>query len=81
MANTLSEFEFTKRGRTPKYDWDNWFNGSIWELRIGEDIPSKEFKAYIYNVARTRRMSVKVAVLKNSLVIQATKKVRGPYER
>jgi hypothetical protein len=39
MATKLEEFDFeaTKRGAKSKYPWDDWSDGSIWQIESFED--------------------------------------------
>lgn len=37
MAEPLEHYEFKRPGRKAKYPWAQWANGSIWQLRRGED--------------------------------------------
>ena len=39
MAQTLDAFPTT--GTAPRYPWDEWLNGQVWELRPGQDYNGK----------------------------------------
>lgn len=60
----------------PKYDWNNWTNGRVWELKKGEDFHNNptSFRTLIYNVAVRRNMIVSTSVDGDSIYLQfATK--------
>ncbi len=54
MAKKLKTFEF--RQTASKYNWDEWFNGEIWELKRGEDFqnPANYFRSQVSSRARER---------------------------
>lgn len=50
MAEKLNNYTFRKRGPKPKYPWDEWLNGEVWQLALGQDFDtspcSMRFVAY-----------------------------------
>jgi hypothetical protein len=57
-----------------KYPWDEWLNGSVWQLAQGEDyqVKTKSFRTSAQAVARKRGGRVKSAITDNGdgLVMQ-----------
>jgi len=74
----LSKYQFGP-DRSPKYDWDKLFNGSIWRLCRGEDFPAsmtaKTFRRQVYSRAYERGLSARGVIENdNTLVIQVMPK-------
>ena len=62
MAETVASFEFLGRGfKGGKYPWDEWLNGEIWKLKVGEDftIDARMLQAQAYIAASKRRKKVR----------------------
>lgn len=58
MATKIDAFE--DKVATSKYPWNEWADGSIWELKKGEDYDKPEtIRGIVYSHACTRCMSVK----------------------
>lgn len=77
MAKELSEFP-TTRGRRKgdsKYPWDEWFDGKIRQLDVGEDFDAKieSFRSTISGAAKDRGIRVRTATTNGgkSIVVQA----------
>lgn len=75
MAKRLEAFPEDLRVRTTEsYPWDEWFDGSAWELRKGEDyvIKTKSFVSNAQAKARKRGGSCRTGLLPNDegVVIQ-----------
>lgn len=71
MATRLQEFPTEGRGR---YDWDKWLDGSVWQLKAGEDYRTTDgsMRGYIYKMAAHRGKSVRVSqVAPGVLVLRA----------
>ena len=58
MARKLEAFPETAKSRT--YPWDEWTDGSVWEIKQGEDFTCKPHGLGLYEVAKSRGMKVKV---------------------
>jgi len=75
MAKTLKKFVFTNVGRSAKkYDWDNWLNGSAWELEKGKDfdIEVSSFRCGAYLAAGRRGKRLQTSQNGDKIVIMAT---------
>jgi hypothetical protein len=70
MANKVPEFPF--RTRRTDYPWDEWFDGSIWE--IGPDDYSSRngrvFAAAVYQQAKRRGLDVRVSRRGDTIYVQ-----------
>lgn len=63
MAKKLKAFEFKSRGgRAVHYPWDEWADGSIWQVKKGEDFfcTVDSFVAGVYNKAKLIDKRVRV---------------------
>ncbi len=73
MAEVLEKFTFPTCGRKYKYPWETWFDGRIWKLEHPGDfkpIP-RNFQCSVRCAAERLGKRVRVAVVENTLVIQA----------
>lgn len=75
MAKRLDSFPDNLQVRTTEaYPWDDWFDGSAWELKKGEDylVKTKSFVSNAQAKARNRGGSLRTASLPNDsgVVIQ-----------
>lgn len=74
MARKLDRFPTELLSRTTStYPWDEWLDGSVWELEAGKDftIKAKSLRTTGQQVARARGGKLRVADLPNgNLVIQ-----------
>jgi hypothetical protein len=74
----LTEYEFPKSGsRGSRYDLDKLFDGSIYELKRGDDFAEsakvKSIRGYLGSAANSRGMSLQTHIKdENTLVIKAT---------
>jgi hypothetical protein len=61
MAKRLKSFPKVVGGRRPKYPWDEWTDGSIWELRGGQDfeVAAYAMQAMLHGKARKLGLTVK----------------------
>lgn len=79
MAERLDSFpgRGPSVGAAQRYPWDEWFDGSVWKLKQGEDFPGdiEGFRGTLYKKAQMRGHKARVALLKdeNAIVIQAVK--------
>ena len=70
---------FPARQRRTKYPWDQWLDGSVWELRKGSDydIDTLSLRALAGKAAKRAGTRVRTKLIRNnrgeSLVIQAYK--------
>ena len=73
MAKKLNRFEFKGTGGTPRYPWDQWLDGSVWELKSGADytVPTPTMVAMTHAAARCRGLRVRTARVDAGLVIKA----------
>tara|TARA_R100000808_G_C2073723_1_gene100201 strand:- start:26 stop:265 length:240 start_codon:yes stop_codon:yes gene_type:complete len=74
MAKQLEEHNFTKAGSKLKYDWDQWLDGNIWELKRPDDFQgsSQNFRAAAQSHSRRRGFKVRTNVVDDdTVVIQA----------
>lgn len=66
MAKVLKKYDFNKvqkRTRSgSKYDWENWLDGRIWELKRGDDfhVITQSFRAMCY--AKSTELKCKIRV-------------------
>lgn len=60
MARRLAELPETRRGRKPKYPWDEWEDGSVWEILHGVDyqVSTASMQTALYVRARHRGLRV-----------------------
>lgn len=74
MAKRLKSFEFGRVDQV-RYPWDDWLDGSPWELHQGEDfaIPVHNMRATCVGAATRRGMKVRTSLRDKVLVIQAYK--------
>ena len=62
MATRIDEFPPTTRNRKSIYPWDEWTDGSIWQVKEGEDFVSTP-KTFIQGCyAHAKRHGIKVEV-------------------
>lgn len=61
MARKLKSFDWTER--ISSYPWEDWEDGSIWEIVHGEDftVPVKSMQAQLYIRAKSTGRRVRVA--------------------
>jgi len=80
MARKIDEFEF----RGSEYDWDTWFDGSIWVLESGEDftIKTDSMRSLAITTAKMRGLGLRTSVNKdkNTVTLQAYEKKNGEQE-
>jgi hypothetical protein len=71
MAERLESFAFEGQGfGVSKYE--KYLDGSIWRLRIPEDLPSVgNGRVYLIRIAESRGLKVRTRKDGNSLVVQA----------
>jgi hypothetical protein len=76
MARKLSEFP--KPVRRAKYPWDQWLDGSVWELQAGEDYDTTtaSMRASASRAAKELGRDIKTQIVRGedgseSLIIQA----------
>ena len=67
MATKLSTFEFSNKASGAKRDWSQWADGSIWQLKQGED-----FECGVITIASQARLHAKKNEL--GIKISASKK-------
>jgi hypothetical protein len=63
MARKLEMTTLPKRGNR-KYPWEEWFDGSVWELRAGEDFTARPatFRTLAKQQAARRNIKVDMQV-------------------
>lgn len=74
MAKKLERYDFTRGGaHNVKYPWDEWLDGSTWQLMQGEDFKVKptSIRAQAFVQARLRGMRVHTQIVDGTVVIQA----------
>lgn len=56
-----------------KYPWDEWLDGSVWELIRGKDFEpaTGSFRSAVEHAAFTRRLKVQIRVRGDRVYIQA----------
>jgi hypothetical protein len=76
MAKKLGSFKRSENPGSSKYPWDEWLDGSVWELTSGEDFAVSlfSFRTAAYGAAAARGLRVRTSVQRNALVIQAYRK-------
>lgn len=73
MATILTQFDFqTRSGRTSKYPWDTWTDGSIWEVTRGDDYKSQSqtFRSILHSQATKIGKKVRANVSDDRVVFQ-----------
>lgn len=74
MARQLEVFPSFRS--EPRYPWDEWLDGSVWELEVGRDFTSKvpTFRANAQIQARKRGGAIRTRLLEDGhtrrLVVQ-----------
>lgn len=68
MAEILDNFEFTKRGRSAGYPYDEWFDGRIWKLEEGTDFDCKpmSLRSALHAAARKRNLELSTSIVTDS---------------
>jgi hypothetical protein len=68
MAKRLEVFPSFRS--EPRYPWDEWLDGSVWELEQGRDFTSKvpTFRANAQTQARKRGGAIRTRLLDNGQV-------------
>lgn len=62
MATRVTEFPALSRARKSIYPWDEWTDGSIWQVKEGEDFTSN-LKTFVQGCyAHAKRHGIKVEV-------------------
>jgi hypothetical protein len=78
MAEKLEAFPVRHNGsrRPGKYPWDEWLDGSVWQLKRGEDfdILPKSMLQMARTNASHRRLSVRTHHNGDIVVIQASRR-------
>lgn len=66
-------------GREPKYPYDTWLDGQIWQLDVGDDFEGKpqSMRANINNAAKKKGLKVRSRIVETGLVIQSYKPTNG----
>lgn len=66
MARRLKEFNFGSRQGAPKYPWDQWTNGEIWEVTHGKDFQCTpgSLVVYLYHKSKLLDMNVSTSIQK-----------------
>lgn len=66
--------EFQLRGRPPKYDWDELFDGQTWVLEAGKDYPrtssARSIRSSVYSAAHRRGVRVVTSIIDGVLHLQ-----------
>lgn len=72
MANRLDRFP-PSIGRPPKYDWDAWLDGGVWQLFRGVDyhIETANMVPQIHRAAKLRGMVARTKCHSGSIILQA----------
>lgn len=65
MANTLTTYDFSKPSHLTKtdrrsYPWDQWLDGSIWQIKYGEDFTAHPLM--MERIVRTRATAKKAQI-------------------
>ena len=78
MAQRVDTFDFGRhRGGAPrKYPWEEWLDGSIWELTHGKDFEPapRVFRTMAYTRARDHGVSLRTHIGDGVVVLQAVKR-------
>jgi hypothetical protein len=68
MARRVERFEKDVQEGTPRrYPWEQWSDGSVWEIRQGEDydVPTENMRINIHERAKQRVMKVRTEKFKD----------------
>lgn len=63
-----------KRGRSPKYPWEVWFDGRTHRLKQGEHYEAegpRSFRSTVYSAADSRGVTVTTRIIDGDLYVQA----------
>lgn len=60
MARRLKAFPEVRGGRRAKYPWDEWTDGSIWELKRGQDFEVPRYAMQTMLHTKARQLGLKV---------------------
>jgi hypothetical protein len=81
MARVLPELPGMARRGAPKYEWEKFFDGQVWELTAGEDFKgdAEHFRSSIHGAASRFNVSVRTRILDGgrSIALQASDKSAG----
>jgi len=74
MAEKLKMFDF--KNLSKKYDFDKWFDGSVWKLTRGSDYEcqTRSMGVGLYKAAKQRDVRLKIREVDDCIVLQAEKK-------
>jgi hypothetical protein len=61
MARRVERFEKDVQEAPRRYPWEQWCDGSIWEIRQGEDydVPTENMRVNLHERAKQRVMTVR----------------------
>jgi hypothetical protein len=66
MAQRVHSFDNASPVR--RYDWTNWTDGSIWEIRRGEDydVPTENMRVNLHERAKQQGLKVRTQIVRKS---------------
>ena len=72
MAERLSGRKWPGRGSDGKYPWDEWLDGSTWQLTPGEDftVEGAAFRAAVHQAAGRRGGHARTSMQNGHLLLQ-----------
>ena len=67
MARRVERFEKDVQEAPRRYPWEQWCDGSIWEIRRGEDydVPTENMRVNLHERTRQRVMKVRTEKFKD----------------
>ncbi len=67
MARRVDRFEKEVQEALRRYPWEQWCDGSIWEIRQGEDydVPTENMRVNLHERAKQRVMKVRTEKFKD----------------
>ena len=75
MASKIDNFDFNASKTT--YDWNSWFDGSVWQLVRGKDFACKtsSMRSIIFGRAIARELQVTTSVKGDTIYLKVTGKL------
>jgi hypothetical protein len=72
MAERVSGHQFRGRGRRVKYPWDEWLDGSTWQITPGEDFAciAESFRRVAGAAARRQGGHARTSIENGSFFLQ-----------
>lgn len=75
MKRLGEHYDFRRGKGRRSYDWDTWFDGSVYELERGVDfeVLPESMRSAVHYAAESRGLTIKTQVQGDNIVVQAVR--------